>query len=789
MNDVKEAEIRALLESGDFDEQWYLEQYPDVKVLGMSAAEHYAWIGRRMGRRGSASDERVRPVFRFSGFSQHAALDVLFIDGANGTTSTTYRVNHVADGLLKVGMTVEVVRGDELPILARREITASRVVFFRCPFWSPYREFAERMRAQGSVIVYDVDDLVFDEDLMKCMDGNRFLSPLEVEQYRKGIRAYREFVEYSDLCTVSTHALAEEVRRLGKPAFVVRNTISEKNIIDFSQLPQRSAIRPIPFVIGYYSGTKTHQADFALVAPALLRMMKNHADVHFRLVGQFELGEFPEFREVESRIIRVGLMPHHSMLRDQLSCDVIIAPLEVGNPFCESKSELKFFEAALAKCPVIASPTRTFAEATRDGRFALLAATERDWFEAFEAMYGNYPSAVRRAAIAHDHVITEYSERVAAREWLSACHDSPHRQDTPDRGGARGAADVAVLITDVIIGGGGHRKVFKICQALERAGLSVTLYVLYSERPAELIRSEIRTHFYDLDARVVHFRGTLDQHRFAICTHWSTANELGKLRFSGKTYYFVQDFEPLFNSAGSDYVRALSTYRSGALIVCYGRWVAAKLRAEVGVHCVSIPFTLDHLTYSSPRRDTSRDIDVLFFARPSQERRCFSLIIEGLRELKARAPTLNVGLFGERSYGDVGFDYTNFGLITDPQELAALYRRTRVGVCFSTTNPSQLGYEMIACGAVLIDVAVKFHELNFDGDAFVKYCVGTPESLVEACIDLLRDEGELVRRRKLGCEFVATMPPDEELGIEFLEVSGLSLHGLRKGDAGSSALR
>ena len=36
-----------------FDAIWYAAEYPDVEILRMDPAEHYEWIGRRLGRRGS----------------------------------------------------------------------------------------------------------------------------------------------------------------------------------------------------------------------------------------------------------------------------------------------------------------------------------------------------------------------------------------------------------------------------------------------------------------------------------------------------------------------------------------------------------------------------------------------------------------------------------------------------------------------------------------------------------------------------------------------------------------
>lgn len=46
-----DAEVAAFRASGEFDEQWYLTEYPDVAKSGIDPARHYLWIGRRLGRR------------------------------------------------------------------------------------------------------------------------------------------------------------------------------------------------------------------------------------------------------------------------------------------------------------------------------------------------------------------------------------------------------------------------------------------------------------------------------------------------------------------------------------------------------------------------------------------------------------------------------------------------------------------------------------------------------------------------------------------------------------------
>nr|VFJ67834.1 MAG: Glycosyl transferases group 1 [Candidatus Kentron sp. FW] len=45
-----EREIKIIEESGLFDREWYLDEYPDVKEIGMDPVEHYLWVGAKLGR-------------------------------------------------------------------------------------------------------------------------------------------------------------------------------------------------------------------------------------------------------------------------------------------------------------------------------------------------------------------------------------------------------------------------------------------------------------------------------------------------------------------------------------------------------------------------------------------------------------------------------------------------------------------------------------------------------------------------------------------------------------------
>lgn len=782
--------VAAFKASGEFDEQWYVKEYPDVAKSGIEPARHYLWIGRKLGRRAvpppaSRADYEGKSTLGRPSTSQPAAnLDALFIDGTNGTSSTPYRVFRIANGLAQEGWNVRCAKGEDLLTLMQEDLRPRFAIFHRAPYWSPFIEAVEKFRAAGSTIVFDIDDLVFDESVIPFIDGYRHLPDDQKRAFLNGVQAYRTFILNADICTSPTGFLVDEMRKLGVPTYRVPNAISTENIRLFESINYQRKGRPGPFVIGYYSGTKTHQADFAVAAPALIEFMKSNDDAVFRIVGEFDLNDWPELENWQyihragdiPRVTRVGLMPHDVMIRDQFNCDVILAPLEIGNPFCEAKSELKFFEASLAKVPVIASATRTFTEASDQGRLAHLAVTTEDWLNAFRTVHGDYSPALQRAHVAHDHVKYFYSQRYAANAALDAYEDflSVGKGELFSEGRSKtNVADIAVILPDFSEPSGGHRKIFTVCQSLESAGYTIKLY-FYSIRSQKIIKRDIKRYFGEINADVTSFTGQIDGHKTLICTQWKSAYDARLLKFSGKILYFIQDFEPMFYAVGSDFQRAMTTYSMNFQMICYGKWVAAKLADELGVKAATIPFTLHHATYKQPNVETDRDIDILVFARPSQDRRCLDLIVEGLIALKQRRPDVRIAFFGEEEYPDFGFEVTKLGSFSDLGELAALYRRAKLGICYSPTNPSQLGYEMLACGACLIDVRVKFSELNFGGEEFVRYCDGTPEDMSDACEALLSNPAERKRRQTLGYAFINAMPGDEELGRAFIEAAGLA---------------
>ena len=59
--------------------------------------------------------------------------------------------------------------------------------------------------------------------------------------------------------------------------------------------------------------------------------------------------------------------------------DVNLAPLEVGNPFCEAKSPIRCTTAALVGVPSVGAATEPLVAAVVDGETGLIARAAEDW--------------------------------------------------------------------------------------------------------------------------------------------------------------------------------------------------------------------------------------------------------------------------------------------------------------------------------------------------------------------------------------------------------------------------
>jgi glycosyltransferase involved in cell wall biosynthesis len=225
----------------------------------------------------------------------------------------------------------------------------------------------------------DVDDLVFDPSAINWIDSPDFKDPIRFGLYQAEMRRHQQALLACDGVTASTDFLADQVRPLGRPALVHRNAFSLEMLALSTAALQRRAPAGQRVVMGYASGTPTHDHDFQIVAPALKAVMQRYPQTELWIAGPLDPGG--GWKGLEERIRRIPLQPWRSLPDLLVQFDINLAPLVGRNPFGQSKSEIKYVEAGLVQVPTVASPTDAFLYAIHPAENGYLADSQKEWEE------------------------------------------------------------------------------------------------------------------------------------------------------------------------------------------------------------------------------------------------------------------------------------------------------------------------------------------------------------------------------------------------------------------------
>jgi len=266
------------------------------------------------------------------------------------------------------------------------------LVICRTRYDDAVARLVERARARGVTVLFDVDDLVIDPSYIHFIMDALGVSPDDEQNWDywfSYIGRLRATLDLCDGAIATTRTLADHIEQVtgGLPCGVIPNFLNRRQteISDVVRATKRSNgyQRDGRVLMGYLSGSPTHKRDFEIASPALAAAMGRHSDLDLRIVGFIEINE--HLAPFADRIERVPLQDYFNLQRVAAACEFCIAPL-LMNSFNACKSELKFFEAGIVGCPVIASPIPSYADAITEGVDGFLATTDA-WHERLEAVY------------------------------------------------------------------------------------------------------------------------------------------------------------------------------------------------------------------------------------------------------------------------------------------------------------------------------------------------------------------------------------------------------------------
>lgn len=285
---------------------------------------------------------------------------------------------------------------------------------------------------------------------------------------------------------------------------------------------------------------------------------------------------------------------------------------------------------------------------------------------------------------------------------------------------------------------GGHRTIFRLTQALERAGYEVHFYIFgethYVSSPEAT--EAIRSNYFPLTARAHIGVEGMEPAAFCLASSWETAYAVRDFGACRRKIYFVQDYEPAFFPAGAERFLAEETYRFGFECICAGRWLAQKMR-EYGNRALSFDLAYDPTVYT-PAPEPPAKRRVVFYARHNTARRGTALGLLALALLKEKHPQVEVVLFGSPDVPyTLPFDYTLAGILGE-RELADLYRGAAVGLSVSLTNYSLIPQEMLACGLPVVEINLPPLRAAYPADtAGLRLAEPTPQAIAHALSEIL----------------------------------------------------
>lgn len=325
--------------------------------------------------------------------------DILIINGCTLPHPQRYRVDHQVEQLRAYGLHAERVNYEELNLELEKYYRG--FIFFRCPITPVVEEFINKAKSDNKQVFFDIDDLVIDKKYTKTIKYLDTMSKEERALYDDGVERTKKTLKMCDYAITTTTRLAKELNSYVKDVYINRNVASEEMVM-YSQEALKIKEKHEDIIIGYLSGSITHNPDVELVKPILIKLMKKYKNLKIELVGEITIPD--EFKEFEDRIIVKPFISWQELPKLISNIDINIAPLE-DSIFNEAKSENKWLEAALVKTVTVASNIGAFAEQINDGIDGFLCSNEKEWEKVLVKLIEDEKYRCKVANNAYDRVI------------------------------------------------------------------------------------------------------------------------------------------------------------------------------------------------------------------------------------------------------------------------------------------------------------------------------------------------------------------------------------------------
>lgn len=307
---------------------------------------------------------------------------ILIIDGVENVIPqlTKYRVDNKVEQLESLGFKVWKINASSFQMGYAEH--ASHIIIYRAPYSDNLGFLCQLAKKYHKPVLYDIDDLVIDTKYTDQLTYTNQISDEEKRDYDAGVNSYGAMLKMCDGAITTTGTLRKELTNYKNLVLLNRN-LASKELVEISSAHLHKHIEGTNSIIriGYFSGSITHNENFELVRPSLIKLLKDFANVELHLVGHLDIPD--EFSEFGHQIVTHSFVEWRDLPELISKVDINIAPL-VDSVFNRAKSEIKWIEAALVNVPTVASDLGAFKEMIEPNITGVLV--KDDWYSELKKM-------------------------------------------------------------------------------------------------------------------------------------------------------------------------------------------------------------------------------------------------------------------------------------------------------------------------------------------------------------------------------------------------------------------
>lgn len=266
------------------------------------------------------------------------------------------------------------------------------VILQRAKWSFELESFIRVLKNRKIKIIYDMDDLIYHTKYVpKYLNSIGDYREFVIDSFFALSKRYEMIASISDGMIVTTESLKKYMESdFKKPVWILSNFLNLEQEEESKKIVQmkKNTYRDDKFVIGYFSGSNSHQRDLEIVESALVELMEKYDNIYLKIVGFMNLSDRLQEWKKRGRIIFEKFVPYQELQYKIASVDVNIIPLQ-KHEFNECKSELKYFEASIVDTISVATNNEVYSKIIEDGVDGFLS-SEMDWYEKLEYIYLNY---------------------------------------------------------------------------------------------------------------------------------------------------------------------------------------------------------------------------------------------------------------------------------------------------------------------------------------------------------------------------------------------------------------